>query len=64
MPSFATALSALAAHTTAIDVIGNNLANLNTTDKSSLVAAINELQTAVLSAAVINDEQVSATTAQ
>ena len=40
-----------------------NLANLNTTDKSSLVAAINELQTAVQSAAVINDEQVSATTA-
>ena len=40
-----------------------NLANLNTTDKSSLVAAINELQTAVQSAAVINDEQVSASTA-
>ena len=40
-----------------------NLANRNTTEKSSLVAAINELQTAVQSAAVINDEQVSASTA-
>src|ERR1700691_2364030 len=30
MPSFATALSALNADTTAIDVVGNNLANLNT----------------------------------
>lgn len=29
--SFSTALSALGAHTTAIDVVGNNLANLNTT---------------------------------
>src|ERR1700723_1059134 len=30
MPSFASALSALNADTTAIDVVGNNLANLNT----------------------------------
>lgn len=37
-----------------------NLANLTTTDKSSLVAAINELQAAVVSATVIDDAQVSA----
>ena len=29
--AFSTALSALAADTTAVDVVGNNLANLNTT---------------------------------
>ena len=29
--AFSTALSALGAHTTAVDVVGNNLANLNTT---------------------------------
>jgi len=39
-----------------------NLANLTTTDKSSLVAAINELQAAVVSATVIDDAQVSAVT--
>jgi capsid protein len=37
-----------------------NLANLTTTDKSSLVAAINELQAAVVSATIIDDAQVSA----
>jgi len=35
-----------------------NLANLTTTDKSSLVAAINELQTALQSATVIDDNQI------
>jgi len=38
-----------------------NLANLSTTDKSSLVAAINELQAAVVSSAVIDDAQVATT---
>ena len=39
-----------------------NLTNLTTTDKTSLVAAINELKAAVVSSAVIDDAQVSATT--
>ena len=39
-----------------------NLANLNTTDKSSLVAAINELQSAVLSGTGIDDANVALTT--
>ena len=39
-----------------------NLANLTTTDKSNLVAAINELQAAVVSSAVIDDAHVAATT--
>ena len=39
-----------------------NLANLTTTDKSNLVAAINELQAAVVSSAVIDDAQIAATT--
>ena len=38
-----------------------NLANLTTTDKSSLVAAINELKAAVVSSAVIDDAQVATT---
>ena len=40
----------------------NNLANLTTTDKSNLVAAINELKAAVVSSAVIDDAHVAATT--
>ena len=39
-----------------------NLTNLTTTDKSSLVAAINELKATVVPSAVIDDAQVSATT--
>ena len=39
-----------------------NLANLTTTDKSSLVAAINELKAAVVSSAVIDDAQIAAST--
>jgi capsid protein len=39
-----------------------NLANLTTTDKSSLVAAINELKAAVVSSSGIDDAQVAATT--
>jgi len=38
------------------------LANLTTTDKSSLVAAINELQSAVLSGTGIDDANVALTT--
>lgn len=39
-----------------------NLASLTTTDKSSLVAAINELKTAVSAATRIDDAQVSTST--
>lgn len=38
-----------------------SLANLTTTDKSSLVAAINELKAAVVSATAIDDAHVSTT---
>lgn len=38
-----------------------SLANLTTTDKSSLVAAINEIKAAVVSATAIDDAQVSTT---
>lgn len=36
-----------------------NLANLTTTDKSNLVAAINELKAAVVSSAVIDDANIA-----
>ena len=39
-----------------------NLSNLTPTDKSNLVAAINELKAAVVSSAVIDDAHVAATT--
>ena len=39
-----------------------NLASLTTTDKSSLVAAINELKAAVVSSTAIDDAQASAAT--
>jgi len=39
-----------------------NLANLTTTDKSNLVAAINELKDAVVSSSVIDDAHIAATT--
>lgn len=39
-----------------------NLANLSTTDKASLVAAINELQAAVATTVLIDDAQVTTTT--
>lgn len=38
-----------------------NLANLTTTDKSNLVAAINELQAAVVSASAIDDQNTATT---
>jgi len=39
-----------------------NLANLTTTDKSNLVAAINELKAAVVASNVIDDAHIAATT--
>ena len=39
-----------------------NLAGLSTTDKSSLVAAINELKAAVLSATAVDDSQIATST--
>lgn len=48
--SFSTALSALAAHTTAIDVVGNNLANLNTSGFKASTVAFYDLVTQSLGA--------------
>jgi len=43
--SFSTALSALNAHSTAVDVVGNNLANLNTPGFKTSVVAFHDLVT-------------------
>lgn len=48
--SFSTALSALAAHSTAIDVVGNNLANLNTPGFKANVVSFYDLVTQSLGA--------------
>ncbi len=48
--SFSTALSALDAHSTAIDVVGNNLANLNTPGFKKSVVAFHDLVTQSLGA--------------
>ncbi|MCC7155314.1 MAG: flagellar hook protein FlgE [Bryobacterales bacterium] len=48
--SFSTALSALSAHTTAVDVVGNNLANLNTSGYKASVVAFSDLVTQSLGA--------------
>jgi flagellar hook protein FlgE len=48
--SFSTALSALSAHTTAIDVVGNNLANLNTNGFKVNVVSFYDLVTQSLGA--------------
>ena len=48
--SFSTALSALGAHSTAVDVVGNNLANLNTPGFKSSVVAFHDLVTQALGA--------------
>jgi flagellar hook protein FlgE len=48
--SFSTALSALNAHTTAVDVVGNNLANLNTPGYKASVVAFSDLVTQSLGA--------------
>jgi flagellar hook protein FlgE len=48
--SFSTALSALSAHATAVDVVGNNLANLNTPGFKSNVVSFHDLVTQSLGA--------------
>ena len=48
--SFSTALSALAAHSTAIDVVGNNLANLNTPGFKANIVSFHDLVTQSLGA--------------
>src|SRR5262245_37007435 len=48
--SFSTALSALGAHATAVDVVGNNLANLNTPGFKSSVVSFADLVTQSLGA--------------
>src|SRR5271169_4342143 len=45
MASFSTALSGLKADTTAIDVVGNNLANLNTTGFKASAVSFQDLVT-------------------
>jgi flagellar hook protein FlgE len=48
--SFSTALSALGAHATAVDVVGNNLANLNTPGFKTSVVSFHDLVTQSLGA--------------
>jgi flagellar hook protein FlgE len=48
--SFSTALSALSAEATAIDVVGNNLANLNTTGFKASIVSFHDLVTQSLGA--------------
>jgi flagellar hook protein FlgE len=55
--SFSTALSALAADSTAIDVVGNNLANLNTPGFKTSVVSFHDLVTQSLGAG-LGDTQV------
>jgi flagellar hook protein FlgE len=55
--SFSTALSALSAHTTAIDVVGNNLANLNTPGFKASTVSFHDLVTQSLGAG-LGDTQV------
>jgi flagellar hook protein FlgE len=55
--SFSTALSALSAQTTAIDVVGNNLANLNTPGFKTSVVSFHDLVTESLGAG-LGDTQV------
>lgn len=50
LTSFSTALSALGAHSTAIDVVGNNLANLNTPGYKQSVVSFHDLVTQSLGA--------------
>src|SRR5689334_19939010 len=50
LTSFSTALSALNAHSTAIDVVGNNLANLNTPGFKASVVSFHDLVTQSLGA--------------
>ena len=46
--AFSTALSSLSAHTTAVDVVGNNLANLNTPGFKSSSIVFHDLVTQAL----------------
>src|ERR1700719_1708719 len=55
--SFSTALSALSADSTAISVVGNNLANLNTTGFKSSTVSFHDLVTESLGAG-LGDTQV------
>ena len=50
LTSFSTALSALSAHSTAIDVVGNNLANLNTPGFKASTVSFHDLVTQSLGA--------------
>lgn len=50
LTAFSTALSALSADTTAIDVVGNNLANLNTTGFKDATVSFNDLVTQAIGA--------------
>src|SRR5579864_7723174 len=50
LTSFSTALSALSANETAIDVVGNNLANLNTPGFKASVVSFHDLVTQSLGA--------------
>jgi flagellar hook protein FlgE len=61
--SFSTALSALSATTTAIDVVGNNLANLNTPGFKTSVVAFRDLVTQSLGAG-LGETQVGFGTGQ
>src|SRR5512139_621030 len=61
--SFSTALSALGAHTTAVDVVGNNLANLNTPGYKTSVVAFYDLVTQSLGAG-LGETQVGFGTAR
>jgi flagellar hook protein FlgE len=56
--SFSIALSALSAHTTAIDVVGNNLANLNTTGFKESTVAFHDLVTQSMGAGLGGTTQV------
>jgi flagellar hook protein FlgE len=56
--AFSIALSALSAHTTAIDVVGNNLANLNTTGFKESTVAFHDLVTQSLGAGLGGSTQV------
>src|SRR5258706_13720987 len=56
--SFNTALSALNADATAIDVVGNNLANLNTTGFKASTVSFHDLVTQSLGAAGLGETQV------
>lgn len=55
--SFSTALSALSAHSTAVDVVGNNLANLNTTGFKASAVSFHDLVSQSLGAG-LGDTQV------